>query len=450
MSELRRRLARERRRLAREEGIALVVAVMLVALMSMVGLAGFAYVDTQQSESGIQRQRESAFNLGEGVLSAQTFVVASKWPDSAALRYPDHCASTGTQTGFEDRCPDPAFVSASYSTPDYGPQTRWVVDVRDNGPDQPETAKTETSSVQFYDPADDDTVVSRAGKDSVQSATDDADDTATDAQPRWDRGGAAGYNQPDGRVWLRAQASVRGRLRTLIALVDINELSEAFPSNAVTTGTLHIVPSAAKPIINSGGRPVAIRCTDSTCANKWTPEQITGGGGVQTLVDGNKALSDRALDRLRDRARAAGTYYAGTCPDRAQWEAPVVFIENGPCDMSPDSDGTFNSPAGTTPGPGLVVVASGTLAVKGNVNFHGVIYMANRTNLTSTVLDINGSSSVLGSVAIDGPGRLEIGSSGQSGSNLSNVVYDPSAVGAVKTYPSGAIVPSTWREIPSG
>ncbi len=54
-----------RRLLHREDGWALVTAVIVMSLMIGVGLASYAYVDTQVEQSANERTRESSFNYAE-------------------------------------------------------------------------------------------------------------------------------------------------------------------------------------------------------------------------------------------------------------------------------------------------------------------------------------------------------------------------------------------------
>ncbi|MDP8943396.1 MAG: hypothetical protein M3N16_04665 [Actinomycetota bacterium] len=420
------------RRLASERGLALVTAVVMMSLMMSVGLTAFAYVDVQQRESGIERIRESAFNLAEGALSAQTFLVARKWPSSAVQSFPRYCSSTSSAD--PGRCPDAGFLAQSFATADFAEGSAWVVSVRDNGGDLPETAKVEKNSESYYDPADDDAAGGGAEEDDdgddddPDSDADDADDTATDAQPSWDRSG-------DGRVWIRSQAIVRTKRRTLVALVDVDELAESFPQNVITAGKLTTGGNPHLAIVTKGS-PVGLR---DLAASAYKDSQIDLPKSVSKRVDGGKALSDGALKRLRQLAIARGTYYASGCP--ASLAGDVVFIESsgsGLCTYTGNS--VFNCPA-----YGVVVVASGGISLGGTVDYCGVIYLANTSDppRQDTLLKIFGTASVTGAVAVDGPGGVQVGNSSKP-----HVTYDPDAVGAVRSYPSGSIVPSTWREIP--
>ena len=85
------------KRLERQDGWALLTAMVMLTLMVAIGLATFAYVDSQTTSSRQERVRESSFNLDEGVLAQQAYLLANKFPASAINRFP--LASTATPEG---------------------------------------------------------------------------------------------------------------------------------------------------------------------------------------------------------------------------------------------------------------------------------------------------------------------------------------------------------------
>ena len=410
-------------RLAREEGWALVTAIAMMAMMMGIGLSGFAYVDGQQRQSAVERHRESALNLGEGVLGAETFLVARNWPGSQSAQFPRFCTNATTS---DPRCPDPAAVGRAFATGDYGGSS-WVVSVRDNG----------GASSTYYDYSSDDDLDASDSDDDVADDADDIGDTGTDGQPTYDA-------NADGRVWVRAQATVQGRRRTLVALVGVDELVERFPRNPITAGKFVTTNSGRKVIVDTKGpsaasSPISVRCatrTDTCLGYDQSKGQVSPDNTLLALADGGQSLSDEALDRLRQRAAAIGSYYA-TCPSNPSGE--LVFVESGDCRYPPVTGPCCNSAAA----PGVLVIARGSLLLEGNLEFHGVIYMANKQGSdAANVVELGGTALVKGSIAIDGSGGLTAGSSG------TNVIYDENVFGSVRTYPTGAVVPSTWREIP--
>ena len=423
-------------RIGEERGWALVTAVVLMTLMMSLGLASFAYVDVQQREAGRERVRESSFNLTEGVLSTEAFIVARRWPEDATTAFPAYC----THATVDARCPTAATVAATFAGGDYGAASSWSVTVRDNGPDLPETAKVEVDSTARYDARDDDDLDDTDADDDLADLADDLDDTGTDAQPTWDRNG-------DDTVWIRAQATLDGRRRTLVARARVDELAERFPRHAVTAGSFATSNNGNKVIVDLLGTaakpgPLAVRCAvrGAGCldydqgkgqVSPDTPETILLGWN-----DGGRSISAAALERLTERARSLGTYYA-SCP--ANPSGTLVVVEQGDCSY----DNSVPGPCcNTAAAPGIFIIKSGTFRLGGNLELHGLVYAANLQGSSGMVVETQGTSLVHGGIAIDGAGGLEAGSSGL------NVEYDGRVFDNLRSYPSGAVVPGTWRELP--
>lgn len=212
-----------------QDGSALLIAILVMAMMLMLGLPALAYVDGQQQASGSQRASDSAFNLAEGVLETQVYLLSRNWPASQATARPATCASTAASAG----CPDPAQITASFTSRDWASGASWTTTIRDNG----------GSASTFYS------------------------DAITAGQPSWDANG-------DGRVWTRAQATARGRTRTIVALVQVQtvDLSLVFPRNVITAGWFQTTNNGRTVIVDTKGgsaqpSPVAVRCTtrDRAC-----------------------------------------------------------------------------------------------------------------------------------------------------------------------------------------
>ena len=77
-----------RRRLAREDGWAVVTAMILMAVMLSSAIALAALVDNQTRQSGAVRNRETAFNMGESALNAQVVSLARNWSYVPSLALP--------------------------------------------------------------------------------------------------------------------------------------------------------------------------------------------------------------------------------------------------------------------------------------------------------------------------------------------------------------------------
>jgi hypothetical protein len=402
-----------RRRLMREEGDILVIAVVMVSLMLVVGAAAMATVDTQTDVSKRDRQHESTFNLVEGVLNAQTFVLGRTGTGTVANQFPAACTSAVTAA----RCPDPEQIGRTYTGAvqnDYGASPTWWTQVRDN------------PNASLYSPA------------------------AVSAAALYDLNG-------DNRLWVTASATVRGRTRTLVALIAVENKPVTFPSYALVGAYLETSNSGNSLLVNAGDSlGIAVRCDEppqSDCLDYSTKHggQLSPVGAYQLDYAVELAIQPDALADLEDFAKASGTYYA-TCPSGAP-KGAVVVIESGNCGpWTGNASYCCNSPTQ----PGLLIIKCGSVAFGGGVNFNGIVYAPNRTTTESTgswcsngvVVTTQGNSVITGGVLVDGPGGIRIGSSGSGQTKTGNLVYSPAAFSGINVAGTAGIVQNTWREIP--
>jgi hypothetical protein len=393
-----------------EEGWALLTAILVMALVLGLGMALFAFVDSQQQVDQQERQRDSSFNVAEGVLNAQTFIVGRQWP-TAATPAPV-CSSGGAAVA---GCPSPGWVSASTGGADYARSAIWNVRVVDN----------QRPDLGYY-------------QEGVTNAGD---------VPHYDANG-------DGRLWVRGQANVNGRVRTLVAQVRLQRTGDEvidIPHNLITAGKLFTSNNGNKDIIDAKGKSSAagliqLRClslSDPSCYGARSGQVV--GGTFSTGLTQQHAVDPGMVDRMRARAQAENTYYpAGTCPNAADGgqSGSLVFIENANCAFA--GNGTFN--AETT--PGILFSYRGTIEFKGTSTFYGLVYAYNNGGLaTPDVVQIHGNSTVQGAVIVDGAGGLTVGSSGNSPDNL---IWDDRYIfqqGTVYTYGSAGVIQSTWRQV---
>lgn len=384
-----------------ERGWALVTAVMVMALMMTTGLAAFAYVDTEQKQARGERVSESAFGLSEGVLSSQGFILGRRWPAVAANAFPASC----TQATVNVRCPDPTRVRASFNQPDYAAQTTWVTTVRDNG--DPAAANQPTP---YYDPS------------------------LTPTQPAWDANG-------DGSMWVRAEATVRGRTRRLVTRIGLQKIEEQFPRNVITAGSFDDTNAGApKVFVNTKGQPLAVRCTNSAdreCVDIRRAIHVSPYT-IETGYASPTALDPQALSRLRDRAIAEGSYYP-TCPSNPP--GTFVFVEAGNC-------GGSSLPATTVGGvSGVFILVSGCFGDPNN--YFGLIYLANLTSAGAQWGSSDdgcftlgpGAGTMTGAVAVDGPGGFSIVS------GAAKLVYDDTVFSQLYSYGSSGSVRNSFREL---
>ena len=389
------------RSLRREEGNVLVIAMMMMMLMLAIGLSTLATVDTQTDVSKKERERESTFNLTEAVLNAQTFVLGRLGTGNLATPFPVQCPATPASL----LCPDPTKIANSYdraSQPDFDPaKTAWTTIVRDN------------SGGTFYDPA--------------LEAT------------------AARYDaNEDRQMWVKSTAVVRGKTRSIVALIKVEDRPIVFPQYSLSAGFFFTTNNGNKTIVDaSGSLGVGVRCDEpppsADCLGYSTAKgQLVGD--YTTGYSSDTAIKADDLQGLEDYAKASGTYYE-TCPTNPN--GAVVYIKSGNCqfnDSSPATPGQSKC-CNTADKPGLLIVANGTLRLLGNITYHGLIYMPNQQNSSEAVLTTGGTALIDGGVTIDGAGGLAAGSSGL------NIDFNSRAFERVHTIGTAGVVQNTWREI---
>ena len=391
-----------------ETGSSIVIALVLMSMMFAVGMAAYAFVDTQQVESMRERHRESSFNLAEAALSSQSFVLSRRWagsPSSFGTATPT-CSNTFAPSVM---CPDPAQLTAAFGSSDYSTGTTWRTTVYDD------------VSGKFYDSA----VV----------------EVATTAH--WDQ-------NANGTVWIKAETVVRDRPRRLVALVQVQPYQEEIPKQVIIAGQFELTPNgngvyiATNPDETSEHR-VLLRCNlgDPSCA-EFTPDkknpQLDPPGAIDGLsFVGEDALPDDVKDRLKERAIADGTYYTG-CPTAAQLTGKVVWVQ-GCADGRYTGNNTWNSAAT----PGILIWADGFLELGGKSTFWGIVYhLNNEDSSDDELLRLRGGLTIQGGAFVDGPGGIDVGS------NRVNITYFDGAFTSITSYGSAAIVQNSWRDITGG
>jgi len=395
------------RRAADERGSTLVTAMLVMFVLVAFSLSLAALVDTDQADSRRQRERESSFHITEGALNAQIYQLSTRWPSATtATAYPSSCTQTSTAAD----CPNGAAIQSNFTTVDHASGTQWETQVRDNGGDSP----------NYW-----------------------SDDLLT-SQPSYDA-------NDDNFLWVRASGLVRGRPRTLVALVEAENVALNFPQAALVSGHFVTSNTGNKVIIDTNGTAnefspgdIIVRCvlTAPGCATYDASKGQIQPNTLQSNPDQPRAVSVEELDQLRERARSEGNYYSGCAPSLAgDQPGEMVFME-----YADNCEYNSNTVYNTAAKPGYVVIARGNIAkTNGTADFHGIIYHANLDNATGTLINLTGNISIYGSIVIDGPGGLSAGSS------KVNLVYDPNVFNGFKAFGTAGIVQNTFREIsPSG
>jgi type II secretory pathway pseudopilin PulG len=442
-------MIRTQRRLHAEDGYAVVIAIAVLAIMLVIGLAVLATVDTGSELTREQRVEESALSLTEGALYSQGAVLARNWPSAADRSYLNSCTPA---TSADTRCPNKDTLDASNSTQpsvaafqatDYVQDGNWQTWVRDNYGDM----------ASAYDPA-------------IANASLTGAKGTCPGPCAWDFNG-------DHAMWVQSRAKVRDRYRNVVALLKLEELAESVAQRAFVSGAVSITNNGnhgGTYMLDGSGSTVTVRCPpDNPGAGNATCTEYEAGQITPAPVQDDPPdwLTTEQIDRFRERAVIDGTYYADCPPDDLTGQ--VVFVEK--C-LNP---GIYNGggrvactpPAGLKPScvntidkPGLLIVHCGALQTAGNWTYVGIMYFANKSladgscsqrgDYTCTgqqfngndVLQTNGGFGVWGALVADGPACIKLGS------NNLQVKSDRNAFLAAKTYGTVGLVQNTWRELP--
>jgi Tfp pilus assembly protein PilX len=429
------------RRTARnEEGWAMITALILLTIMMSTSLALLAYMDNQTTQTAKTRQRETAFNFSEAALNAQIYALSQTasatagWPGSTTYSY-SACTQANTNTG---QCPADSRLKALFPTADADPGETWETRIVDNQG----SAST--------------------GADALNSFYSDALAASLNA-PGWT---TPGYDKnQDGRVWVRAQATIRGRTRKIVALVRQESQYEEIPHAAVVSGSILITNSGNKVLVNGGsGGVISVRCdpaanTSLAClghpenSNSWSKSdtQISPWNTVQSGKPIPNAMTDEAIARMRDTAKKTGTYVTDCATLGREIPTGVVFAEGGACNFDP----VGNAPVNSATKPGVIINLTGTIALKGNAYYYGIIYAANRNpaDTTQTVNDghtavsFGGNAVVIGGVLIDGNAALDLGNSGGSNRADGQIVFSDLSYNSIQSIATAGVIQNTWREL---
>lgn len=89
----------------RQEGVAVVTAIVLMAIMLVMGATMLALVDAQTQQTSEQRSAESSFDLAEATLSAGEFLLAHNWPQAVTGGSCDSQTISGTLAEPADSAP---------------------------------------------------------------------------------------------------------------------------------------------------------------------------------------------------------------------------------------------------------------------------------------------------------------------------------------------------------
>lgn len=429
-----------------EDGWVLVPTMALLMITLALGLAMLSVVDTQAQQSGRQRVAESSFNLAEGTANAAAAVIADGWPARSTAT----CALPMAEGGL-DAPADPvtvperirAILASSYADGDYGDGASWEIHLCDDVPKN----------------------------NAVETWTDEAL-----TRPAWDA-------NRNGQLWIRAQATVRGRRQAMARLVKIGEI-EPLPTgfaliagqlsftSSLTTTLNSLLSNELLPLVNSivSGGKIGVRCGILPSLCTQSVETALGTIPLTDPVLGNRVeqyprptvLTAARLAELRLQAQETGTYISSSIADGqpcfAASNAPevVVFVEQ----VGVSGDGTCTVPASSR---AVVIVAKGRMAVPAGVTFNGVLLALHQQTpqkASRRVITLGRKAVVRGAVFADLGGTVAVyppdgGLVSGLVSNLLNVLtgygpaitYDADKIAAVKAHGPVAPVRQTYMQI---
>jgi Tfp pilus assembly protein PilX len=434
--------------LKQERGFAMVTAIVLMALMFGLGLVALHAAENNSHRSREQRVRESSLALDEGVLYAQSLVLATKWAN-ALNPYPATCTSGGAAS---DKCPNAATLAgsanANFANVDQLNNSTWTTKVRDNG----------GALKNAYDPLQADLAQTTTG-------------IGTCAAPcTYD------FNH-DNEIWVQAQSIVRGKKRNVVARMRLEQITENLPKTGVTAGALSVTNNGnhgGTPIIDASGSSVLVRCSNTSASDCVDAKagQIVPTPQAATVPN---LMSASQLARFKQRAITDGRYYPG-CPtknanNKYDFSGTVVWIEgcaNPPTLTNQVQTVSCNPPAGMAQActnvddePGLVIWHCGRADMAGGYTHRGILYVVNNSDGTCAglpergdgtcvgqnvddtrdVLTTSGGFAVWGALAVDGSGCMKIGSNGLQ------VRFDANVFDSAESYGTVGLVQNTWREL---
>lgn len=404
-----------------EAGFVLGTAMAVLFIVVLLGLVALQTVDVQSHQSSHETAGEAAFNLGESALDAETSQLQTKWPSATPGWYQPCNQSSTPTTG----CPGTSLTASfnsTYAGSQFGNSVSWQLKVFDD---------TWNPNQDYY-------------SDSLASTA-----------PTYDSNG-------DNKLWVRAQATVAGQTRVVVAQVIRQPQVVSLPRNVITAGGVYTSNNGHKTIINATDSvpnsgltgEVALRCGGPTtqpsygdlCAG-WNASQgqlqpPTFNAGYVDATQTYQTLQPAQLAALKATAMANGTYYSGVCPPAGQ--GGVVYVDNANCTYN--SNTTWNSDAA----PGMLIFASGTVYFSGTLNFYGIIYMADQQGQPGpctpavlqedgTVFTVHGTGTLYGALFVGNCGVVDAGSS------AFNIQFDSNAFNGAVAYATPALAKNTFQ-----
>jgi Tfp pilus assembly protein PilX len=425
------------RTLRKDDGFALVTAVVLLTVIFGLGLGLLLFADNQQKASAREQSSEQAFNVAEAALNAQVGQLARVWPTVANRNVAVTRCTEGVSDG-KNYCPPKLPLSVGYG------QLSKVACAA--GAQTDAWGSPITNQWTTYVRA------TKGGSSYFNSKTEEIEpDYAPPSEP--------GNPELENKLWVRAVGIVNCRVVSLVTLVSRQLVSVPFPKNVLGGNWFEVTNSGghgSKGIVNGLGTAgergeVGMRCEGRAEGN--------GSGQCETFENEPKShkeqfenykkgpptpsplLNGEQLATVRSLAEANGTLRSpalGNCPKTAEELAGSPAYVEGCGNLVLNGNGSVNSATSA----GFLVLAEGTLTLTGSPTWYGVIYALNPTNLATGIVKLSGNATVYGAIEVDGKGGIELGS------NSVNLVYNPEGIVDLKGSAGATPTRNTFRVLP--
>jgi Tfp pilus assembly protein PilX len=425
------------RAIRKEDGFALVTALILLTVILGLGLGLLFLTDNQQKASAREQSSEEAFNVAEAALNAQVGQLARVWPTFANKNVAVNQCTEGLSNG-TNYCPPKLPLSVGY-----GKLSKVAC---------PAGAQTDAWGSPITNQW---TTYVRATKGGSSYFNSTTEQTELDYAPPPEEGN----KELENKLWVRAVGVVNCRVVSLVTLVSRQVVSVPFPKNVLGGNWFEVTNSGghgSKGIVNGLGEAaekgeVGMRCEGRT--------QGHGSGQCETFENEPKShkeqfenykpgppppspvLNEEQLATVRALAEANGTLRSpalGNCPKTAEELSGSPAYVEGCGNLVLNGNGAVNSATS----PGFLVLAEGTLTLTGGNTWYGVIYARNPTNLETGIVKLTGTATVYGAIEVDGRGGIELGS------NSVNLVYNPEGIVNLKGSAGATPTRNTFRVLP--
>jgi hypothetical protein len=450
-------------RLRSERGSAMMMAVIILFVILGIGTALMMTAQGQETVASNQQGAENSYSMAEAALNAQIYALSVAWPTAnngpgTSTTYPSnygypsscnssnagysYCPSSGDLSAFPPNtqaCPTGTPGDAWSSNPT---RSAWTTYVRDAG-------ASGSSTQRFF--------------------TDATEKTALPYNAP-----ASFTNAGSNYLWVRAVGTVNCKTSVVVAEVSMQTLSLIFPKDVLNVNGFTITDSGNKTIVNTadvnGGNTsqISVRCggtsytppPSSTCVSygktsQFSPSDPTAASTWVNPPASSPVLTSAQLADAKAMAQAAGTYIPSStnCSSitDSQLAGAMVYIEgSSTCNITISSNATINTQAS----PGVLILANGTLSFTGGATFYGLIYGANLSGSTASIVTLGGTATVVGGLAVDGNASASLGGSGNGvdcapSVKCGDLMYDSAAFNNILGFGGADQTPNTFRQLPA-